>query len=111
MATYNGDSFDFPYIDARAAVHGMNMMHEIGFAKDQEEEYKSRACIHMDCFRWGVWSPLAPHLSPPRLILDDVLLLSSDGSSATPTCLKAVKVSKPSRRPSWATTRRSSIPN
>ena len=50
-ATYNGDSFDFPFVEARAAVHGLNMTSEIGFAKDNEGEYKSRACSHMDCFR------------------------------------------------------------
>src|SRR5258705_9335864 len=52
MATFNGDSFDFPFVDARAKVHGMDMFIEIGFAKDSEDEYKSRACAHMDCFRW-----------------------------------------------------------
>ena len=34
VATYNGDLFDFPFIDARARAHGLNMMSEIGFAKD-----------------------------------------------------------------------------
>ncbi|KAF8310468.1 DUF1744-domain-containing protein [Clavulina sp. PMI_390] len=52
MATYNGDAFDFPFVDARAKVHGIDMYLEIGFAKDQEDEYKCRSCVHMDCFRW-----------------------------------------------------------
>jgi DNA polymerase epsilon subunit 1 len=52
VATYNGDSFDFPFLETRANFHGLNMMHEIGFAKDAEEEYKSLSCAHMDCFRW-----------------------------------------------------------
>ncbi|KAF8331488.1 uncharacterized protein EI90DRAFT_3145642 [Cantharellus anzutake] len=52
MATFNGDLFDFPFVDARAKAHGMDMFAEIGFAKDSEDEYKSRACAHMDCFRW-----------------------------------------------------------
>ncbi|TNY23875.1 DNA polymerase epsilon catalytic subunit A [Rhodotorula diobovata] len=51
-ATYNGDSFDFPFLLARANVHGIDMYKEIGFAKDSEEEFKSRSCVHMDCFRW-----------------------------------------------------------
>ncbi|GAA5871954.1 hypothetical protein JCM8547_006199 [Rhodosporidiobolus lusitaniae] len=51
-ATYNGDSFDFPFLLARATVHGIDMYREIGFAKDAEEEFKSRSCVHMDCFRW-----------------------------------------------------------
>lgn len=52
MATFNGDSFDFPFLAARARVHGIDMYLETGFAKDSEDEFKSRQCIHMDCFRW-----------------------------------------------------------
>ncbi|KAL0581436.1 DNA polymerase epsilon catalytic subunit [Marasmius crinis-equi] len=52
MATFNGDFFDFPFLDARAKVNGIDMFFETGFAKDLEDEYKSRTCVHMDCFRW-----------------------------------------------------------
>ncbi|KAL1407078.1 DNA polymerase epsilon catalytic subunit [Vanrija albida] len=52
MATYNGDSFDFPFVDARAKIHGISMYDEIGFKPDNEGEYKCSACMHMDCFRW-----------------------------------------------------------
>ncbi|KAI5118298.1 hypothetical protein M0805_003817 [Coniferiporia weirii] len=52
MATFNGDFFDFPFLCARAKVHGIDMFLETGFAIDSEEEYKSRTCVHMDCFRW-----------------------------------------------------------
>ncbi|KAK8845494.1 DNA polymerase epsilon catalytic subunit A [Kwoniella newhampshirensis] len=52
MATYNGDSFDFPFVDVRAKIHGISMFDEIGFKPDNELEYKSRSTMHMDCFRW-----------------------------------------------------------
>lgn len=52
IATFNGDFFDWPFVEARASVHGMNMYDEIGFAPDSEGEYKSTYCSHMDCFRW-----------------------------------------------------------
>ncbi|KAF8518703.1 hypothetical protein BU17DRAFT_90783 [Hysterangium stoloniferum] len=52
MATFNGDFFDFPFLRARAEVHGIDMFLEIGFAKDAEDEFKSRTCAHLDCFRW-----------------------------------------------------------
>ena len=52
MATFNGDFFDFPFLDARAKANGIDMFLEIGFTKDNEDEYKSRCCVHMDCFRW-----------------------------------------------------------
>ena len=52
IATFNGDFFDWPFVEARAIFHGINMYEEIGFQKDSEEEYKSSYCVHMDCFRW-----------------------------------------------------------
>jgi DNA polymerase epsilon subunit 1 len=52
IATFNGDFFDFPFLDARSKVNGIDMFLETGFAKDSEDEYKSRTCVHMDCFRW-----------------------------------------------------------
>lgn len=53
MATFNGDGFDFPFVDARSKIHGLSMLSEIGFERDSEDEYKSRSCVHMDCFRCG----------------------------------------------------------
>ncbi|KIJ49176.1 hypothetical protein M422DRAFT_28152 [Sphaerobolus stellatus SS14] len=52
MATFNGDFFDFPFLKARSEIHGIDMFLEIGFAIDNEEEFKSRTCAHLDCFRW-----------------------------------------------------------
>uniref|UniRef100_A0A674IGW1 DNA polymerase epsilon catalytic subunit n=1 Tax=Terrapene triunguis TaxID=2587831 RepID=A0A674IGW1_9SAUR len=52
MVTYNGDFFDWPFVETRAAVHGLNMYQEIGFQKDSQGEYKASQCIHMDCLRW-----------------------------------------------------------
>lgn len=33
--TYNGDYFDWPFIETRAAVHSMDMFQEIGFKMDK----------------------------------------------------------------------------
>ncbi|KAL9963852.1 hypothetical protein ACROYT_G027403 [Oculina patagonica] len=52
FVTYNGDSFDWPFVEARAAHHGISMYDEIGFVADAQGEYKSRPSIHMDAFRW-----------------------------------------------------------
>uniref|UniRef100_A0A3P9H1R7 DNA polymerase epsilon catalytic subunit n=1 Tax=Oryzias latipes TaxID=8090 RepID=A0A3P9H1R7_ORYLA len=52
FVTYNGDFFDWPFVETRAAVHGLNMHREIGFQKDSQGEYKSSQAIHMDCLRW-----------------------------------------------------------
>jgi DNA polymerase epsilon subunit 1 len=52
VATFNGDFFDFPFLNARAKVNGIDMYQETGFAIDIEDEYKSNNAAHMDCFRW-----------------------------------------------------------
>lgn len=56
MVTYNGDSFDWPFVETRAAFHKISMCAEIGFFKDSQEEYKNVNCIHMDAFRYGFFS-------------------------------------------------------
>ncbi|KAK6054966.1 DNA polymerase family B [Cooperia oncophora] len=52
IVTYNGDFFDWPFVETRAQIRGMSMENEIGFAKDSADEFKCRNCIHMDAFRW-----------------------------------------------------------
>lgn len=52
IATFNGDFFDWPFVENRTNYHGMDMFDEIGFAKDNDGEYKSKYCAHMDCYRW-----------------------------------------------------------
>ncbi|TRY87466.1 hypothetical protein DNTS_035296 [Danionella cerebrum] len=52
FVTYNGDFFDWPFIEARAAQLGLSMHREIGFQKDNQGEYKASQAIHMDCLRW-----------------------------------------------------------
>lgn len=52
IVTYNGDFFDWPFVDTRAKFHGLDIENEIGFFKDDQAEYKSSYCIHMDCLAW-----------------------------------------------------------
>jgi len=52
IATYNGDFFDWPFVEARASVLGIDMYHEIGFRKNSEDIYQSDYGVHMDCFAW-----------------------------------------------------------
>lgn len=52
IATYNGDFFDWPYVEARASINGIDMYHEIGWKKDNEDQFKSNYGAHMDCFHW-----------------------------------------------------------
>ncbi|KAK0701351.1 hypothetical protein B0T21DRAFT_115811, partial [Apiosordaria backusii] len=52
IATYNGDFFDWPYVEARAGINGIDMYHEIGWKKDSEDQFKCNYSVHMDCFHW-----------------------------------------------------------
>ncbi|KAG6013956.1 DNA polymerase epsilon catalytic subunit [Claviceps lovelessii] len=52
IATYNGDFFDWPFVEARACVNGIDMYQEIGWKKDSEDLYKCNYGVHMDCFHW-----------------------------------------------------------
>ncbi|KAL2635827.1 hypothetical protein R1flu_007306 [Riccia fluitans] len=51
--TYNGDFFDWPFIEQRSNHHGMSMYEEIGFRCDAVQgECLSKFACHLDCFAW-----------------------------------------------------------
>lgn len=50
--TYNGDYFDFPFIETRAKKHGMSMYREIGFRGSDSGETRSKFALHLDAFAW-----------------------------------------------------------
>ncbi|PHH85902.1 hypothetical protein CDD83_11018 [Cordyceps sp. RAO-2017] len=52
IATYNGDFFDWPFVEARASVNGIDMYQEIGWKKDSEDQFRCSYSVHMDCFHW-----------------------------------------------------------
>ncbi|CAL8098256.1 unnamed protein product [Calicophoron daubneyi] len=62
MVTYNGDGFDWPFIEARAAHYGLSMSEEIAFSRQKSSagpgrdgsagEYLSRPAVHIDCLCW-----------------------------------------------------------
>jgi len=51
VVTYNGDFFDWPFVEARAEKHGMDIFHELGVEK-RGEEYSGRCSVHLDAFHW-----------------------------------------------------------
>lgn len=52
FVTYNGDFFDWPFVEARAAVYNLDMKQEIGFSRNRNDVYFARPTIHMDCLCW-----------------------------------------------------------
>ncbi|KAF2077511.1 hypothetical protein CYY_001210 [Polysphondylium violaceum] len=60
FVTYNGDFFDWPFIEARAKYHDLDMYRAIGFRCEQEE-YRSKNAPHMDAFNWVKRDSYLPH--------------------------------------------------
>ncbi|EED94471.1 DNA polymerase [Thalassiosira pseudonana CCMP1335] len=64
VVTYNGDFFDWPFLERRAAVYGLDLRKEIGFynaagsggggggTMDNSSEYRGRTAVHLDAFCW-----------------------------------------------------------
>ncbi|KAJ1279266.1 hypothetical protein BS78_04G142600 [Paspalum vaginatum] len=51
--TYNGDFFDWPFLEKRASHHGIKMNEEIGFQCDNNQgECRAKFSCHLDCFAW-----------------------------------------------------------
>ena len=63
VVTYNGDFFDWPFLEKRAAVYGLDLRREIGFYNaaasggdsvvgNESSEYRGRTSVHLDAFCW-----------------------------------------------------------
>ena len=52
IVSYNGDFFDWPFVETRAAIYDIDMKREIGYSKNRDGNYLSRPSMHMDCLCW-----------------------------------------------------------
>ena len=69
--TYNGDFFDWPFVNGRAEAYGMSMEKEIG-VKCDNGEWRGRTAVHMDCMYWVKRDSYLPQVTcqrPPRLLI------------------------------------------
>jgi DNA polymerase epsilon subunit 1 len=51
VVSYNGDFFDWPFLEARAKQYNLELFREIGVSKEGEE-YRGRTTVHLDAFKW-----------------------------------------------------------
>ena len=53
VVTYNGDFFDWPFVDARAKHHGLDLFRETGIESvGNDGGYRGRWTLHLDAFHW-----------------------------------------------------------
>jgi DNA polymerase epsilon subunit 1 len=52
VSTFNGDSFDWPFLIARAEKHGIDLWIELGIAISSSGEALGRCSVHLDTFCW-----------------------------------------------------------
>ena len=52
FVTFNGDSFDWPFVQERAIANGLDLKKEIGFEINNAGEYIATHAVHMDAYKW-----------------------------------------------------------
>lgn len=52
FVTFNGDYFDWPFVQRRAETYNIKMEEEIGVYNSTSGEFTGRMASHMDCFYW-----------------------------------------------------------
>ena len=52
IVTYNGDNFDWPYVERRCSEHGLSLQQEVGFQKSNDGYFLSNCVTHIDCIHW-----------------------------------------------------------
>jgi len=51
VVTYNGDFFDWPFLEQRAALYGMDI-YDLGGMQNDNDSYRGRCSVHLDAFHW-----------------------------------------------------------
>ncbi|KAG2382234.1 hypothetical protein C9374_005436 [Naegleria lovaniensis] len=67
--TYNGDYFDWPFIEERAKVYSLNLREHVGYYRlsgdskrlGSDTEYGSSFGVHIDCLYWVIRDSYLPH--------------------------------------------------
>jgi len=52
VVTYNGDFFDWPFLEDRAKVYNLDLEKHLGISEQSSGEYRGRTAVHLDAFHW-----------------------------------------------------------
>ena len=53
LVTFNGDFFDFPFVEKRGEILGVNMEEKTGLKKQFNDDfYLGKHMLHLDAFNW-----------------------------------------------------------
>ncbi|KAK2941103.1 putative DNA polymerase epsilon catalytic subunit A [Blattamonas nauphoetae] len=52
FVSFNGDSFDWPYIECRSAKYGLDQQKLLGFQSNYSGEVTGIERCHLDCYKW-----------------------------------------------------------
>jgi len=52
ISTFNGDSFDWPFVQERAQACGFDLKEQTGFSINMAGEFTATHAVHMDAYKW-----------------------------------------------------------
>lgn len=52
IVTYNGDNFDFPYVQRRAEINDLSMERMLNVYRTNTDIFTGNAMVNMDCYKW-----------------------------------------------------------
>lgn len=52
ITSFNGDKFDWPFIQTRCESVGLSLLEKTGVSGNENEEFYGRFVVHLDCYYW-----------------------------------------------------------
>lgn len=58
--SFNGDTFDWPFIETRAKIHSISLQQELGMVRGRDDDCTCHYASHLDCYKWVVRDSYLP---------------------------------------------------
>ncbi|KAJ3423383.1 DNA polymerase epsilon catalytic subunit a [Anaeramoeba flamelloides] len=52
IVTFNGDAFDFPFVDSRSRILGLSLYRSTGYYQSKNDDYLCKFALHLDAYKW-----------------------------------------------------------